>query len=133
MRAVILAIAATIVLAAPAWSQHVDPQSVMDELLRRYAPGTPTEVYRPNRRRDYDDQYALRYRRLSSGEIMMELRRYCPNGKPPCSYEPPQALLQEAANRGLIEYIDPLPQPRRPSIECTTVDAGDGLAITECD
>ena len=49
------------------------------------------------------------YAKLPPGDLIGELHRYCPTGEPPCAYAPPDALVQEAARRGLIIFNNDVP------------------------
>lgn len=110
-------------------AQGSDPQAILDELnsgmRQRNAASHRNEALRLEiEHRDLEDQ--LRYRRASNQQISGELARYCPNGQPSCM-PPPQALLQEAGRRGLIEL-----RAQQPSAECVTLGDGLGGGITDC-
>jgi hypothetical protein len=94
MRRIILA-AAIVLVTSSAWSQYLDPQALMDRLLR--------DTVRKDEERRREEAWERYYRSLSSHDLMVQLRRYCPSGEPPCEYEPPDALLAALMRRGLIE------------------------------
>jgi hypothetical protein len=71
----------------------------------------------------------LRYRQASDGEISNEMMRYCPPaGEPPCRQQPPQALIQEAVRRGLLE----LTPASRPRVDCLGVADPEGPVSLSC-
>src|SRR3979411_2194876 len=86
--------AAVIMLSNPAWAQVVDPQLLMDELVRQQkqleAQRHRNEMMRLELERT-DLEARLRYRRASDRGLMEELMRYCPSGEPPCRPLPPEA------------------------------------------
>jgi hypothetical protein len=93
--------------------QPVDPTAILEQMIRQQdeleAQRHRNEAMRLElERRDLEDQ--LRYRRATNEQIAGEMARYCPNGEPPCSMQPPQSLLQEAARRGRIEF-----KPQQPT------------------
>jgi hypothetical protein len=124
----------SILLVAPfAKAQDVDPLALMQGLLRQHL--QEDAQYRQNERmllelQRLDLEEQLRYRRLTDGQVMGELARYCLSGEPPCSPPPPARLLQEAARRGLITY--PPSALRAPGQDCMIVGLGDGDAAVDC-
>lgn len=131
MRRFIISVAIVALAATSAQSQ--DPQAVLDHLLQQ-------QIQQDTQRRQneamrlelerLDLQRQLYYRRLTDSQIMEDLTRYCPNGAHSCIQPPPNSLLQEAANRGLIELRPS--QPSQSGRDCMIIGLGDGDAILDC-
>jgi hypothetical protein len=119
--------------AAPAYAQ--DPQSVLNYLIHKQIEQDQLRQQNETMRLEserLDLEQHLRFRRETDSELMDDLATYCPNGEPPCSLAPPDALVREAAQRGLIHFRTAPQQPRRPAMECVTIGDGDGGGFTDC-
>ena len=129
----LLLIITTLFVATFANAQDVDPLAAMQGLLRQHL--QEDAQYRQNERmllelQRLELEEQLRYRRLTDGQVVEELARYCPSGEPPCNPPPPARLLQEASRRGLITYQPS--GPRAPGQDCMIVGLGDGNAAVDC-
>jgi hypothetical protein len=126
----------TLCALAIATSAHAqDPQSMLNYLIQREVEQDQLRQENEMRRLEIerlDLEQQLGFRRATDDEIMHELSRYCPTGEPPCSQAPPDALLREAAQRGLIHFRTAPQLPRRPAMECVTIGDGDGGGFTDC-
>jgi len=118
--------------ANPAWSQSIDPQLLMDYMLRQRIEESAVRHQNEMMRLEIERQERaaqLRYRQASDREISAEMVRYCPPaGEPPCRQQPPQVLIQEAARRGLIK----LAPTSRPRVDCLGVADPDGPLSLSC-
>jgi hypothetical protein len=133
MRRIILAAAISLAGTSGYSQQYPDPQAVVSDLLRRHLESDAQRrqneaMHLELERLDLERQ--LRYRRLSDTQIMGELARYCPKGEPPCNPSPPDSLLQEAANRGLIQFNRSPASP--PGQDCMILGLGGGDALLDC-
>lgn len=70
------------------------------------------------------------YAHLTVRQIAASMAAFCPPvGEPPCKSEPPAALVDEAARRGLIQRAAPAQAPQS---HCLLGAVGDD-AVTLCD
>src|SRR5262245_22684043 len=127
----ISALSFALVLMAEGMASGQDPQAVMNELLRQQmqqrAARQQNEMMRLElERRDLERK--LQLSRASDRQVWDALTRYCPAGNPPCPYQPPDSLLDEAERRGLIT----LAPRRQPRLRCETLGDGMGGGITDC-
>lgn len=99
MRKIIAAVVLALIASAAHAQQPIDPQAALDALIRQQL----EKNARAEAERRQEEALRQRYASLSIYELQAELDRYCPNG-PPCLYSPPDALLHEAAKRGLIRF-----------------------------
>jgi hypothetical protein len=131
MKSLFWSIAIVIGIATAAQAQ--DPQAILNGLIQQHVQQNmqQRDLRQQNEmmrleldRLDLEEQ--LRYRRASDAAIQQTMSRYCPPaGEPPCRAQPPQALLNEAMRRGLIEM-------EAPSVQCQTFGDGMGGGITNC-
>lgn len=133
MRKIILVIAMALIVSAANSQQHQDPQAVIDSLIRQQQRQDATRQHNEASRLELEQlelEKQLRYRRLSDGQIMGELGRYCPRGSASCTQRPPDVLLKEAVSRGLIQFQS---APRAPQgNDCASIRIDDDMAITDC-
>jgi hypothetical protein len=134
MRQIIIIGSMLLAAAVPIRAEQYDPQSVLNSLIQQHLHEDAQRRQNEATRLELehlDLQRQLRYHRLSDRDLMAELTRYCPNGEPPCTQVPPTALLQEAAQRGIILFPNPL-QSIQPGFDCITFPDDDGGGITDC-
>jgi hypothetical protein len=122
-----------LLLTSPARTQ--DPQGLLNTLIQRQM--QQNELQRQNEMmrlqlEQFDLEQQLRFRGASDMQLEQELSRYCPNGEPPCTQTPPNALIQEAARRGLIQYNAGNRSPQQPALGCLTMGDGEGGGVTDC-
>jgi hypothetical protein len=112
-----------------------DPQGLLNTLIQRQM--QQNELQRQNEMmrlqlEQLDLKQQLRFRYATDMQIEQELSRYCPNGEPPCTQTPPNALIQEASRRGLIQYNAGNRSPQQPALGCLTMGDGEGGGVTDC-
>jgi hypothetical protein len=124
---------ACVLIAAPARAQ--DPQSVLNSLIQREM--QQADVRQQNQmmrleieRRNLEQE--LRLGRATDSQIVQELSRYCPVAGQQCLQAPPDALLQEAARRGLVQYMPPAAAPQQRAFDCVTIGDDFGGGFTDC-
>ena len=116
-------------------AQAQDPQALMNALIQRQMQRDQlrqqNEIMRlQNERLELEEQQRLR--RASDSQIGEDLSRYCPTLEPPCWQAPPNALLEEAARRGIIQYRASAQSPQQPGLDCLTIGDGEGGGFTDC-
>ena len=133
MRRIVLAALVALTASAANSQQYLDPQAIIDSLLRQQIEQNAQRQQNERMRLELerlDLERQLRYRRLTDSQLMGELTRYCQNGASSCIQPPPNSLLREAASRGLIELR---PSQSAPSgQDCMIIGLGDGDGILDC-
>jgi len=82
----------------------------------------------PGTRPGSGSQQAQQNRMQRVAEVQAALQRYCPNGEPPCSPEPPRYVLEQAVALGLIERV----RSAEPTTQCFGVADPEGPVTMEC-
>jgi hypothetical protein len=111
------------------------PQSVLNALIQRQMQQDQLRQQNEMMRLEIERlnlEQELRFRRETDYELSQELSRYCPGGQPPCLQNPPDALLQEAGRRGLIQFTARAPSTGQRGLDCVTFGDGEGGGITDC-
>jgi hypothetical protein len=119
-----------LLIGSPALAQQpqpADPTVLMDQMIRQRMELDAQRRNNEATRLELERRDEEHYQRATNQQVMGELMRYCPSGEPPCPRKPPQALLQEASRRGLVEF-----KPQQPSTECVTMGDGFGGGVTDC-
>jgi hypothetical protein len=131
-KALFIGIACALVAAS---ARAQDPQSVLNALIQREM--QQADVRQQNEmmrleieRRNLEQE--LRLGRATDSQIAQELSRYCPIAGQQCLQAPPDALLQEAAQRGLVQYMPPAAPPQQRAFDCVTIGDDFGGGFTDC-
>ncbi len=125
---IVAAAVALLVSTGLSFAQNVDPQSVMNALIQQQLQRRQDEQAREH----LDLERQLYYRRLTDDQVLAQIEQYCPALQSPCPADPPHALLQEGADRGLIYFRNPPPSSDWPGMSCITTPDGIGGATTDC-
>lgn len=108
---------------------YVNPQAAVSGMLQRHL----EEGARMEEQRRQEAAMRQHYQRLSRDQIGAELTRYCPGSNASsCIQRPPDALVEEARRRGLIEPVAMSPQPRRPGMDCVVVQVAEDISSVDC-
>jgi hypothetical protein len=108
---------------------YVNPQAAASAMLQRHL----EEGARMEEQHRQEEATRMHYQGLSGDQIRAELNRYCPGSNASsCIQRPPDALVEEARHRGLIEPVPMPPQPRRPGVDCVVVQVAEDISSVDC-